>query len=270
MPKAIDENKIHQLLEKAVKGNQPALESILKEVQDFIYKLSLRMLWNPVDAEDATQEILIRILQNLKTFKYESKFSTWVYRVTVNFLINQKKKTYALEENYKGMIRKLEKANSQIELEKKQDTEGLKLGCTYAMLLSLDRNYRIAFILHYVFELKGEEAAEILQISEVNYRKRVSRAKEKLLSFMTSRCNFINDSLTCKCPNVLTHLVSQNFITSQDTKKLKSTYGSKITDKEILRNYDSMERLAILYKENSNWRSSSILNRKLKKLVLAE
>ena len=71
MLKVIDENKINQLLEKAVEGNQPALESILKEVQDFIYKLSLRMLWNPVDAEDATQEILIRF-GNLLSLIFES------------------------------------------------------------------------------------------------------------------------------------------------------------------------------------------------------
>jgi RNA polymerase sigma factor (sigma-70 family) len=258
---------IENLVDSAISGNSSALESVLKEAQGFIYRLTLRMLWNPTDAEDATQEVLIRIMQNIKKFKRESKFTTWVYRITVNYLINEKKKVYNLEKSYSSIIKELEAAPKKNEFEENLEREEMRIGCSYAMLLSLDKNHRVAFILHYVFELPGEDGAAILEITQANYRKRVSRAKEKLLEFMSARCNLINDSKVCRCPNVLAHLVEQNFITPQDTKKLKTEFGNKITDKKILENLDSMERLAFIYKENANSSNSKRLHPKIKSLL---
>ena len=66
------------LVDCALSGDTKALEELLVSVQDMIYNLSLRMLGNPCDAEDASQEIFIRIITRLSTFKKESAFSTWV------------------------------------------------------------------------------------------------------------------------------------------------------------------------------------------------
>ncbi len=258
---------IESLVEEAILGNNKAMEAVLKESQGFVYRLTLRMLWNPTDAEDATQEILIRIIQNIKKFKRESKFTTWVYRITINYLINEKKKVYNLEKSYSSIIKELETTSKKNEFEQNLEKAEMKIGCSYAMLLSLDKNHRVAFILHYVFELPGEDGAAILEITQANYRKRVSRAKEKLLGFMSARCNLINDAKVCKCPNVLAHLVEQNFITPHDTKKLRTEFGNKITDKKILENLDSMERLAFIYKKNANSSSSKRLHPKIKSLL---
>lgn len=244
--------EIENLLEDAIAGKPSALEKILKEAQGFVYRLTLRMLWNPTDAEDATQEILIRITKNLKKFKRESKFTTWVYRITVNYLLTEKKKKYKLEESYSKIIKKLETTSIKNDYEVNLQKEELKIGCSYAMLLSLDKNHRIAFILHYIFELSGEEGSQILETTPANYRKRVSRAKEKLLGFMSARCNLINKLKVCKCPNVLTHLVENNFITQEDTRKLRKEFGTKLIDTKILENLNTLERLAFIYKENSN------------------
>lgn len=168
--------EIENLLDDAMTGNVSALEKLLKEAQRFVYRLTLRMLWNPTDAEDATQEILIRIIKNLKKFKKESKFTTWVYRITVNYLLTEKQKKYKLEQSYSKIIKKLETTSIKNDYEVNLQKEELKIGCSYAMLLSLDKNHRIAFILHYIFELSGEEGSLILEITPANYRKRVSRA----------------------------------------------------------------------------------------------
>jgi|JI9StandDraft_2_1071091.scaffolds.fasta_scaffold38736_2 RNA polymerase sigma factor (sigma-70 family) len=259
--------EIENLLDDAMTGNVSALEKLLKEAQRFVYRLTLRMLWNPTDAEDATQEILIRIIKNLKKFKKESKFTTWVYRITVNYLLTEKQKKYKLEQSYSKIIKKLETTSIKNDYEVNLQKEELKIGCSYAMLLSLDKNHRIAFILHYIFELSGEEGSLILEITPANYRKRVSRAKEKLLAFMSERCNLINDSKLCKCPNMLTHLVEKNFISREDTRKLRKEFGSQSVDHKILENLDTLERLAFIYKENANSSSAKKLHPKIKSFL---
>ena len=57
------------LVEVAKAGNKKALESIILEIRDLVYNLSLKMLLFPTDAEDATQEILVKVITSLSTFK---------------------------------------------------------------------------------------------------------------------------------------------------------------------------------------------------------
>ncbi len=65
--------------------------AVLEQIQNPVYGLALRMLWHPEDARDATQEILLRILQSLESFRGDSSFMTWVYRVAANHLRNFRK-----------------------------------------------------------------------------------------------------------------------------------------------------------------------------------
>ncbi len=80
-----------KLVDTAVSGDKQALQSLIAGVEDMIYNLSLRMLGSPHDAEDAAQEIIIKIITQLSTFRKESAFSTGVYRIATNYLINCKK-----------------------------------------------------------------------------------------------------------------------------------------------------------------------------------
>ncbi|NRA86299.1 MAG: sigma-70 family RNA polymerase sigma factor [Rhizobiales bacterium] len=83
--------EINNLAIKAKNGSKQALEKLVFLVQDRLYNLANRMLVNPEDAYDATQEILILIITKLSTFKGESQFNTWLYRVATNYLLNAKK-----------------------------------------------------------------------------------------------------------------------------------------------------------------------------------
>lgn len=84
-------NEQNKYVEAALEGDAQALETLLVEVKDFIFNLSLRMLGNVHDAQDASQDILIRIMTRLNSFHQEPMFTTWVYRLSVNYLINYKK-----------------------------------------------------------------------------------------------------------------------------------------------------------------------------------
>ena len=82
-------------IKQAVEGDKIALEKVLMEVNDFVFNLSLRMLGNISDAQDATQDILMKIMMKLSTFQNQSQFHTWVYRLASHYLIDYKKSMFA-------------------------------------------------------------------------------------------------------------------------------------------------------------------------------
>jgi RNA polymerase sigma factor (sigma-70 family) len=82
---------LEELARQALDGDRDALDSLLRSLQGDLYGLALRMLWNREDAEDATQEILVRIVTRLSQFNFESRVKTWAYRVAVNYILDSKK-----------------------------------------------------------------------------------------------------------------------------------------------------------------------------------
>jgi RNA polymerase sigma factor (sigma-70 family) len=82
---------LDHLARQAVSGDRQALEGLINELQSDVYGVAIRMLWNREDAEDATQEILVRVVTRLVQFDFRSRLRTWVYRIAVNYILNVKK-----------------------------------------------------------------------------------------------------------------------------------------------------------------------------------
>src|SRR5688572_31948750 len=101
------------LVKLAVSGDRKALEELLISVKDKIHNLSIRYLWHPQDAEDATQEILIKVITNLSTFEGKSLFSTWCFRVAVNYLLNSKRNKKEHNITFSGFSDQLAKGLDQ-------------------------------------------------------------------------------------------------------------------------------------------------------------
>jgi RNA polymerase sigma factor (sigma-70 family) len=80
-----------ELVRRIQNGDREALESLVRRHQDWIYNIGLRMVYLPEDAEDATQEILIKLLTKLSTFEGRSSFRTWLYRLVCNHVLNMKR-----------------------------------------------------------------------------------------------------------------------------------------------------------------------------------
>jgi len=184
---------------RARAGDRTALELVVRAVQKDVYNLALRFLWHPQDAEDATQEILIRILTGLVGFRGESGFRTWVYRVACNTLLTLRKQrmeqqTLSLDEFGEDLARGLsdDPLSVEYDVDEKLMLEEVKIGCTLAMLQCLDRDQRLAYILGEIIELNHNEAAEVLETTPAAYRKRLSRARASIVSFMSSRCGLAN------------------------------------------------------------------------------
>src|SRR5882757_5701033 len=79
------------LVLSSLQGNKSSLEELLRRHKDFIYNLSLKMTWDREDAADISQEVLIKVITKLDSFRKDSSFRTWLYRITVNHILNERK-----------------------------------------------------------------------------------------------------------------------------------------------------------------------------------
>jgi RNA polymerase sigma factor (sigma-70 family) len=164
------------------------------------------MLWHPEDAEDVTQEILLRIVTKLATFRGDSAFRTWSFRVATNHLLNVRRSRAEQEAlTFERFGTDLETglrdppAGPADDPQQPLLVEEVKLGCTTAMLLCLSRGERLAYILGDIFELQSEDAARALGIRPPAFRKRLSRARERLRAFMLAHCGLVNRAAACSC-----------------------------------------------------------------------
>src|SRR5215831_6265616 len=80
-----------ELVSSALAGNKDSLEKLVRRHQPWVFNICMRMVWRRDLAEDATQEILIKVVTKLSTFKAQSQFRTWLYRIAVNHLLNFRK-----------------------------------------------------------------------------------------------------------------------------------------------------------------------------------
>jgi RNA polymerase sigma factor (sigma-70 family) len=193
-----------ELVARAVDGDKAALEEVIRLLQDPLYRLALRMLRRPSEAEDATQEILIRVLTRLATWRGEAKLLTWAYRVGVNYLLNLRRRSGSGAESISFDEFRDDLADGLADAdfrgpEARLLAEEVRLSCTQSMLQCLQRHERIAFVLGEIFELTSTEAAWILETTPAAYRKRLERARKRIRGFMESTCGLVNPEAPCRC-----------------------------------------------------------------------
>ncbi len=189
---------------RARAGDRAALEAVVRAVQKGVYNLALRFLWHPQDAEDAAQEIMIRILTGLGGFEGRSAFRSWVYRIACNTLLTlgrqrMEQRNMSFQEFGEDLAEGLSGEEPDAGPEHQLLLEEVKIGCTLAMLLCLDRDQRLAYILGEILELDHNEAAAILEIAPAAFRKRLSRARGDIMSFVQSHCGLANPENACRC-----------------------------------------------------------------------
>ena len=194
-----------ELIDSAVNGSVAALEALIYRHQHFIYNIALKMMGNVQDAQDITQEILIKIITKLSQFKKESNFRTWLYRITFNHFLQMKKSMSELAtESFEVVEKQLDSIPSQAlslleESEMRDEIEETKLACMNGMLLCLERDQRLVFILGELFNVNHDLGANLLNISKDNFRQKLSRARKDLYNFMNKKCGLIRKDNPCRC-----------------------------------------------------------------------
>ena len=200
---AVDDAELRRLAFAAAAGDSTALERVLASVHDDVYRLAVRMLWHPDDAEDAMQEALIRIMTRISSYRGEAAFRTWAYRVAANHILNWRKSRAEQENlNFRRFAAQLHEGLEDPDPARPDAgvlAEEVKLGCTLGMLLCLDRDHRLAYVLSDVFDIPGADGAFICNVTPATFRKRASRARAQLREFVEANCGLVNRSARCRC-----------------------------------------------------------------------
>lgn len=153
-----------------------ALNCLLSEHLQKIYASCYRVCWNEQDASDITQNVIIKIIKNIKKFKQESKFSTWAYRIAYNESIDFLKKNNRYTQlNYEENLWDIESENNYEDIDKQEMKTTLDSVLT--RLNPLDKSIVLYF---YYDNLKIREIAEILNENENTIKTRLKRVKIKL------------------------------------------------------------------------------------------
>ncbi len=273
MPDEGRETTLEDLVLRARDGDQASLETIVTRIQHKVYGLALRMLWHPEDARDAAQEILIRVVTRLGSFRGESAFLTWVYRVAVNHLLSarasrleEQRLTFDLfaKDLDEGLLPAAEGSEDEALL-----LEEVKIGCTLGMLSCLDRPHRLAYILGEILEMDGREAAGILEIDQTTYRKRLSRARARIVAFMKAKCGLISPDRPCRCRRRVRYAVDRgrvdpgHLLFASDADRAQR-FPSVLTG---IRRLEEARRAAALYRSHPDLAAPESLAQEIRRLI---
>jgi RNA polymerase sigma factor (sigma-70 family) len=205
MTAADDRGALADLVPRARDGDRKALEGVLVAVQHDVHRLALRMTGCPDDALDATQEILVRVMTRLSTFKGEAAFGTWVHRIAVNHLLDRKRSAVerfelTFSRFADDLVAGLAPVAPNVEPELDLLARDVKHGCTLALLTCLDRPLRVAYVLGEVFGCSSADGAWICDTTEAAYRKRLSRARALVRDFVAEHCGLVAPTVArCHC-----------------------------------------------------------------------
>ena len=193
------------LVQKSLEGDRNALNQLIKIHEPFIYNVAWKYTNNPEEAKDLTQEVLIKVVTKLSTFKGNSAFKTWVYRIVVNQFLQTKRRP--MEDRWVSFDDFSEELNAipspdvspEEEIEHELRTKTARTRCMSGMLMCLTREQRLIYILGDVFNLDHNIGAEVFGLSKQNYRVRLSRTRKEFHAFMNQQCGLVNIANPCRC-----------------------------------------------------------------------
>jgi RNA polymerase sigma factor (sigma-70 family) len=201
-----------ELVRLAVDGDKAALTALVRRHQTFVFNLALKMFGDRADAEDLTQEVLVKVVTSLRSFRGDAAFRTWLYRIAVNHFLQTRRRGMELVVgdfgSYFDAVDRMPDADDPaFEPEPDGDERPLagstvaelRVRCTTGMLMCLDRDQRVTFILGALFGIDHNLAADVLGISPGNFRVRLHRARTDLFNWMNQRCGLVNRDNPCRC-----------------------------------------------------------------------
>jgi RNA polymerase sigma-70 factor (ECF subfamily) len=171
----------YRLLERCRQGDAHAFETLFRKYQAYVFNVALGMLCNSEDAADVTQEAFLRLHRSLDSFRGDSTFSTWIYRVTVNLSITELRRRSRNRFQFLEEIAHDENSGITEELgphpdEAIQQAEERRV--VHKILQTLPPDYRAIMVLRHFQQLAYEEIAEVLGLSLSQVKTRLFRARK--------------------------------------------------------------------------------------------
>ena len=185
----LPEREERELIREAQSGDRQAFGELFRRHQRNVYALALRMTGNAHDAEDITQDVLIRVMKGIRTFRFRSRFSTWLYRITANTVndhlarrASREKKAHVVElnEELAGSIESDPGATSPEELAISRETRE----AVQAALMRLPEKYRMPLLLVDLHEFTYEEVSRILRLPTGTVKSRLFHARRGLAGIL--------------------------------------------------------------------------------------
>ncbi len=170
------------LIERAAQGDMGAFREIYQRTSGFVYSIAYRIVNRKAEADEVTQDVFLKVHHHLKTFKFESSFKTWLYRVTVNTALNMAKKTGRIswrEVEFEEPEAPREGAQEAAvrNIETREAEEQL-----HQLLAQLNPDQRACIILREIEGLDYQNIAQTLGIHLNTVRSRLKRAREALMA----------------------------------------------------------------------------------------
>ena len=273
-------------VDAAANGSLEAIDAVLRAVQPGVFNLAVRMLGNRDDAADATQEILLKVVTHLGGFRREAAFTTWVFQIARNQLISASTRRRESPEVSLDAMGELLQAglnftatlgdplghNQSLTPEDKVAARQVALNCTQSMLMTLDREQRLAYLLDVVFGLSSVEAAEVLDINAAAYRQRLSRARDALDPFVHKTCGLANREADCRCEKQLPALKYQQ-ATQSNVRPIKLVAVDRRELAEVQQHFDALVRMsdaAALFRAHPQYRASESLTGAIRAVLQTE
>ncbi len=186
--------KEKHLIERCRNGDLAAFDELVRIHQDRVYNLALRLLGNPDDALDLSQDVFLSAFRKIKSFRGESALSTWLYRITVNLAKNFWKhsqrrgasRTVSLDEPIeseegKSILLQIPDSNpGPRELAAGREM----LAILQEKLRTLSLEHRQVLLLRFSEQLSYDEIAEVLDCSVGTVKSRINRARVELKKIM--------------------------------------------------------------------------------------
>ena len=204
------------LVQLSLEGDREALVKLVTRHQPWIYNITFRMVLVAEDAEDITQEILIKMMTKLSTYDAaKGAFRTWLYRIVANHVMNIKirgyEKSHFTLDDFYSFVEEIPDKKAIPTAETSLVIKDVMVGCVLGALLCLDRQQRLVFILGVVFNVPSRQGGEIADLTSAHFRKILSRARAKLYNFMNNKCSVVNKNAPCKCRNKPNEFIRQGF-----------------------------------------------------------
>jgi len=198
---------LESLADRASAGDRDALRRVVEALQAPVFRLSLRMLMHPADAEDATQEILVKVVTHLAEFRGQSALTTWVHTLAARHLLRfragRAERVPMEPEALAATLDAGMKLGSSLSIQEPESqvwTQEVRLTCTHGMLAVLSREERLAVVLVDILGLESRVAAEVSETSAEAFRQRLSRARGRMKPILEDRCGLVDPSNPCRCP----------------------------------------------------------------------
>lgn len=171
----------HNLAERAARGEVDAFARLVREHSALVYRVALRIL-GAEEAQDASQEVWIRVWQSIGNFRGESAFSTWLYKITVNTCLSARRKEQTMR------LRKFEGEFPQLPAQAGADNDPEvaildveRRGEIFRALERVRAEHRAALVLRHMEGLSYAEVASILDVPDGTAKGWVSRGRAALL-----------------------------------------------------------------------------------------